>query len=128
MSPPQTTIEELGLSSLERVELMVALEDAFQTRIDEGAFAEARTIGAAAHARRARVDEQARAGRAGGLPALEPIVAGARDPPARACRPGFCRSPALFAWIRVEGRNISTGIDGPVHLRRRTIRATWTRP
>src|SRR5207244_2341785 len=35
---PGTTIEELGLSSLERVELMVALEDAFGTRIDEGAF------------------------------------------------------------------------------------------
>ncbi len=33
-----TTLEELGLSSLERVELMVALEDRFQTRIDEGRF------------------------------------------------------------------------------------------
>src|SRR6185436_4184336 len=30
-----TSIEGLGLSSLERVELMVALEDQFQTRIDE---------------------------------------------------------------------------------------------
>ena len=36
-----TTLEELGLSSLERVELMVALEDRFQTRIDEARFAEA---------------------------------------------------------------------------------------
>ncbi len=35
-----TTLEELGLSSLERVELMVALEDRFQTRIDEGRFSE----------------------------------------------------------------------------------------
>lgn len=33
-----TTLEDLGLSSLERVELMVALEDRFQTRIDEGRF------------------------------------------------------------------------------------------
>ena len=33
-----TTLEELGLSSLERVELMVALEDKFQTRIDESRF------------------------------------------------------------------------------------------
>src|SRR5207248_4438989 len=40
-----TTIEELGLSSLDRVELMVALEDAFQTRIDEGSFAGARDLG-----------------------------------------------------------------------------------
>src|SRR6185503_16327503 len=42
---PQTTLEELGLSSLDRVELMVALEDAFQTRIDEGSFSEARDLG-----------------------------------------------------------------------------------
>jgi len=40
-----TTLEELGLSSLERVELMVALEDRFQTRIDEGRFSEASNIG-----------------------------------------------------------------------------------
>ena len=40
-----TTLEELGLSSLERVELMVALEDRFQTRIDEGRFAEAANVG-----------------------------------------------------------------------------------
>jgi long-chain acyl-CoA synthetase len=42
---PETTIEELGLSSLERVELMVALEERAQTRIDEGRFAEARSVG-----------------------------------------------------------------------------------
>jgi long-chain acyl-CoA synthetase len=40
-----TTLEELGLSSLERVELMVALEDRFQTRIDEGRFSELSSIG-----------------------------------------------------------------------------------
>ena len=40
-----TTLEELGLSSLERVELMVALEDSFQKSVDESAFSEARTIG-----------------------------------------------------------------------------------
>ena len=39
-----TTLDELGLSSLERVELMVALEDRFQTRIDEGRFSEARSL------------------------------------------------------------------------------------
>jgi long-chain acyl-CoA synthetase len=39
-----TTLEELGLSSLERVELMVALEDRFQTRLDEGRFSEAANI------------------------------------------------------------------------------------
>ena len=41
-----TTLEELGLTSLERVELMVALEDRFQTRIDEGRFSEAGNVAA----------------------------------------------------------------------------------
>ena len=40
----ETTLEELGLTSLERVELMVALEDRFQTRVDEGRFAEASSV------------------------------------------------------------------------------------
>jgi long-chain acyl-CoA synthetase len=40
-----TTLEELGLSSLERVELMVALEDRFQTRIDEARFSAAARLG-----------------------------------------------------------------------------------
>jgi acyl carrier protein len=38
------SLEALGLSSLERVELMVALEDRFQTRLDETKFAGARTV------------------------------------------------------------------------------------
>jgi len=42
---PATTIEELGLSSLERVELMMALEEAFQVTLDEGAFSAATTVG-----------------------------------------------------------------------------------
>jgi long-chain acyl-CoA synthetase len=41
-----TTLEELGLTSLERVELMVALEDRFQTRLDEGRFSEAVSVSA----------------------------------------------------------------------------------
>ncbi|MEW6323043.1 MAG: 1-acyl-sn-glycerol-3-phosphate acyltransferase, partial [Acidobacteriota bacterium] len=40
----ETTLEGLGLSSLERVELMVALEDRFQTRLDEARFAQATTV------------------------------------------------------------------------------------
>ncbi len=39
-----TTLEELGLSSLDRVELMVALEDRFQTTVDESRFAEAASV------------------------------------------------------------------------------------
>jgi long-chain acyl-CoA synthetase len=41
---PETTIDELGLSSLERVELMMALEDAFQVTLDETGFASAGTV------------------------------------------------------------------------------------
>ena len=41
---PATTLEGLGLSSLERVELMVALEEAFHTSIDESAFSRAGTV------------------------------------------------------------------------------------
>ena len=41
---PETTVDELGLSSLERVELMMALEEAFQVTVDEGRFGEARTV------------------------------------------------------------------------------------
>jgi long-chain acyl-CoA synthetase len=41
---PETTLDQLGLSSLERVELLMALEERFQVSVDEAAFAEARTI------------------------------------------------------------------------------------
>jgi long-chain acyl-CoA synthetase len=39
-----TTIDELGLTSLERVELMMALEEAFQVTVDEGAFTVSTTV------------------------------------------------------------------------------------
>jgi long-chain acyl-CoA synthetase len=41
---PDTTIEALGLSSLERIELMMALEEKFQVTVDETSFAAAQTI------------------------------------------------------------------------------------
>lgn len=41
---PNTSLDALGLSSLERVELMVALEDKLQTRMDEARFADAKTV------------------------------------------------------------------------------------
>jgi len=39
-----TTIDELGLTSLERVELMMALEEAFQVTVDESAFSSSTTV------------------------------------------------------------------------------------
>ena len=41
----ETTVDELGLSSLERVELMMALEEALQVTVDETQFAVATTVG-----------------------------------------------------------------------------------
>jgi long-chain acyl-CoA synthetase len=41
----ETTLDELGLSSLDRVEMLMALEEAFQVTLDESALAEAKTIG-----------------------------------------------------------------------------------
>ncbi|HUF48372.1 MAG TPA: AMP-binding protein, partial [Vicinamibacterales bacterium] len=41
----ETSLDELGLSSLDRVELLMALEEAFQTTLDERQLAEARTVG-----------------------------------------------------------------------------------
>ena len=41
---PGATLEELGLSSLERIEMMVALEEALNTTIDEAAFSNASTV------------------------------------------------------------------------------------
>ena len=41
---PETTLDELGLSSLDRVELTMALEEAFHTTIEESDLANAKTI------------------------------------------------------------------------------------
>jgi long-chain acyl-CoA synthetase len=41
----ETTLDELGLSSLDRVEMMMALEEAFHTTLDESELAQAKTIG-----------------------------------------------------------------------------------
>jgi long-chain acyl-CoA synthetase len=40
----ETTLDELGLSSLDRVQLMLELEQKLDTEIDEGAFASVKTI------------------------------------------------------------------------------------
>jgi long-chain acyl-CoA synthetase len=41
---PDTTLDELGLSSLDRVELMMALEEAFHTTLDESSLTGPRTL------------------------------------------------------------------------------------
>jgi long-chain acyl-CoA synthetase len=110
---PTTTIEELGLSSLERVELMVALEDAFQTPIDEGKFAEARDLGQL----RTLVEQAPTAVAA----PVEPVdfPSWNRSWPAQAIRRASLPTWILplarvFAWTRVEGRQHLEKLSGPV--------------
>ena len=110
---PSTTLEELALSSLERVELMVALEDAFETRIDESAFSGARDIGQL----RSLVEHAPK----GVAPAGDPVdfPKWNRSWPARALRRASlptCILPLarVFAWIRVEGLDRLGAATGPV--------------
>ena len=108
-----TTIDELGLSSLERVELMVALEERFGTTIDEAAFAEAPDLASLEQVvqQSARPDEDV--ADAVDFPTWN------RTWPARALRrvslPTWILPLArVFAWIRVEGLEHLQGLDGPV--------------
>jgi long-chain acyl-CoA synthetase len=110
---PQTTLEELGLSSLERVELMVALEDAFETRLDEASFSEARDIGQL----RSLVERAATSDAAPAEPVDFP--AWTRRWWARAFRRLHLPVWVLpmtraFAWMRIEGREHLRDLDGPV--------------
>jgi long-chain acyl-CoA synthetase len=107
-----TTLEELGLTSLERVELMVALEDRFQTRIDEARFSETASI--------ADLKQ---------LVEAPPADEGADEPldfptwnRTRLVRVIRRLSQAtwivpltrLFAYARVDGLENLSGLDGPV--------------
>jgi len=110
---PGTTLQELGLSSLDRVELMVALEDTFQTRIDEGSFASAQDLGQL----RTLVE---RASSSAGTPA-EPVdfPAWTRSLAARAVRrvnlaTWILPLARVFAWTRIEGLEHLRDLEGPV--------------
>jgi long-chain acyl-CoA synthetase len=110
---PDATLEELGLSSLERVELMVALEDTFQTRIDEGAFAGARDVSA--------LRELVTQGATGATAPPEPVdfPSWNRSWPARAIRrvslpTWILPIGRIFAWMTVEGREHLRDLQGPV--------------
>ncbi len=107
-----TSIEGLGLSSLERVELMMALEDQFQTRIDETTFASAKTLDdlrsiATASPQQATVAEPV------DFPSWN------RTWPVRWMRRASQFSwilpiARLFAWARVSGLENLDGLRGPV--------------
>jgi long-chain acyl-CoA synthetase len=108
-----TTIEELGLTSLDRVELMVALEDAFHTRVDEGSFSAARDLGQL----RSLMERAATAD----APPAEPVnfPAWNRSWLARAVRrvnlsTWILPLARVFAWLRVDGLDHLRDLDGPV--------------
>ncbi len=106
---PATTIDELGLSSLERVELMMALEESLQVTIDESKFAAARTV--------ADLEAVARpidAAGAAAVIATEPIdfPSWNRSLPIRALRRG-----SLPTWILPLGKIFVTlEVHGVEHL------------
>jgi long-chain acyl-CoA synthetase len=107
-----TSIEGLGLSSLERVELMVALEDQFQTRIDETKFAGAKTLDEL-RTLVAAAPEQAEV--------LEPVdfPSWNRTWPVRMIRRAsqftwILPIARLFAWAQARGLENLDHISGPV--------------
>jgi long-chain acyl-CoA synthetase len=113
----ETTLDELGLSSLERVELMMALEERFQATIDELAFARARTV----RDLRTLLEQPAGAPSAAVPPTSEPIdfPAWNRTRLARAIRrvslpTWILPLQRVFAWISVEGRERLDRVEGPV--------------
>ena len=141
---PDTTLEELGLSSLTRVELMMALEEAFQTTLDESALSGQRTI----RELEGFVRPEAPAVQAGASGGAETSGPGASVGPAASTgrRPGaggpagpteirfpawnrtwpswFLRRISLPTWIlplakvfvelRVDGLEHLAGLEGPV--------------
>ena len=111
-----TSIEELGLSSLDRVELMVALEQRMQTSIDESAFATAKTVADL----RSLVERGAAAGGTGPAGALE-VPEWSLSWPARAVRRALQFTLVLpltrqFARITVHGTEHLRDLSGPLVL------------
>jgi len=108
-----TTLDELGLSSLERVELMVALEDRFQTRLDEGRFSEVASV-----ADLKRLVEAPSAG-ADGVEEPVEFPSWNRTWPVRLVRrlsqaTWIVPLTRAFAYARVEGLEHLQHINGPV--------------
>ncbi len=82
---PGATLEELGLSSLERIEMMVALEEALNTTIDETAFSNAKTVADLERLTAAPASRGSGA-RAGGVSVVESRAAVPRASRGRAAR------------------------------------------
>ncbi len=101
----ETTLDDLGLSSLDRVELMIELEQRLETPLDESRFTSAAKVGDLVAA----------------APPSEAVEVPGwhRRQPWRALRLAFLNGIVLplmrvFAWIRVDGREIVDKLEGPV--------------
>jgi long-chain acyl-CoA synthetase len=125
---PATTIDELGLTSLERVELMMALEETFQVTVDETAFTTSMTV-ADLERLVAPPDWAPKAGGTaiaeGSDPGLTPsrreivFPSWNRSFPARAARrvslpTWILPLGRIFARVTVQGLEHLERIDGPV--------------
>jgi long-chain acyl-CoA synthetase len=112
---PETPIDALGLSSLERVELMMAMEDTLQVTVDEARFAAAMTV-ADLEALVRPLDSSA--------PETQPVdvfevPSWNRSAPARAARrvslPTWILPPLrLFVSLEVRGLEHLRNLQGPV--------------
>jgi long-chain acyl-CoA synthetase len=117
----ETTIDELGLSSLERVELMMALEETLQVTVDEGKFSAAKTVGDLEALTRPIDAPAAGISISVSAPAaVEPIEFPAwnRSFPARTLRRASLPTWILplarvFASVRVEGLEHLNELGGP---------------
>jgi long-chain acyl-CoA synthetase len=125
-----TTLDELGLTSLERVELMMALEEAFQMTVDESRFAAATTVGDLERltAEAGGLDVAPRAARQDSMAAAAPPAVSAEpiDFPSwnRSWAARTLRRASLPTWIlplarvfmslRVDGLANLSGVEGPV--------------
>jgi long-chain acyl-CoA synthetase len=128
---PETTIESLGLSSLERVELLMAIEEHAQTTLDETAFAEARTVADLA----ALAGEDAAGASVGRVHPPKPAESASADGAAKEGPVTFptwnrrwpftwIRNASLptwilpigraFAWVKVDGLEHLANLEGPV--------------
>jgi len=115
---PATTMEELGLSSLERVELLMALEQRFGLTADEGAYAAAKTV--------ADLYKLVQgSGDSGPRPATAPVAEVVDFPSWNRTRLAhFLRRVNLptwilplahiFSWVRAEGLENLAGVEPPV--------------
>jgi long-chain acyl-CoA synthetase len=109
---PGATLEELGLTSLERIEMMVALEETLNKNLDEASFATALTV--------ADVQRLAASPDSAGAVA-EPVdfPRWNRSWPVRALRTASLSAFLLpltrvFAWITVDGLEHLNHLHGPV--------------